>query len=392
VDSIYFDPISCRVKKNSSGFEGKTKVLYNVINGRLVDIEKAVKDIFQGSSVKPSKEAIKSLLDKVCQKYEETEQQEPENNFFPAFQKYIDTCNLSGARKKHVTSTMNHWKRFQVEKKWKFTFENITSDLLHDFEKYLMERSTRPRARNSEEQVLSPKSKNTVHSIMKMTRAFWNDARKKKITTNYPFEEYTVPAEVYGTPIYITKEERNMIFNAKINDARLDKVRDIFVFQCLIGARVGDLCKLTKANINNGQLSYIPRKGKDGKPVTVKVPLSKKAKEILAKYNLPGNMLLPFISDQRYNDYLKELFKLDCIQLDRMVSRLNPHTREPEQVKLCDIASSHLARRTFVGNLYGKVELGVIKSMSGHAEGSRAFDRYHDVSPELQKEAIDLID
>lgn len=48
--------------------------------------------------------------------------------------------------------------------------------------------------------------------------------------------------------------------------------RDIFVFQCLIGCRVGDLYKMTKANVINGGIEYIPRKTKDGRPVTVRVP------------------------------------------------------------------------------------------------------------------------
>jgi integrase len=95
---------------------------------------------------------------------------------------------------------------------------------------------------------------------------------------------------------------------------------------------------------------------------------------------------MPFISDQRYNINLKNLFRE--LKINRIVTRLNPTTGEPEQVPICDIVSSHMARRAFVGNLYGKVDNGIIGSMSGHVAGSKAFTRYYDVSKELQQDAI----
>jgi integrase len=118
--------------------------------------------------------------------------------------------------------------------------------------------------------------------------------------------------------------------------------------------------------------------------------LSNNALEILSRYDYPDGRLLPFITDQRYNTYLKELFRK--VEINRIVTRLNPTTGEPEQVKLSDIASSHMARRAFIGNLYGKVDSGIISSMSGHIQGSKAFTRYYNISQELQVKAINLID
>jgi hypothetical protein len=74
--------------------------------------------------------------------------------------------------------------------------------------------------------------------------------------------------------------------------------------------------------------------------------------------------------------------------LDRTVIRLNPLTREEEAVKLCDIASSHLGRRSFVGNLFGKVDTSIITSMTGHVKDSKAFGRYYSVNDELKKNAL----
>ena len=144
-----------------------------------------------------------------------------------------------------------------------------------------------------------------------------------------------------------------------------------------------------KDNIVNGAIEYIPTKTKTRRAETVRVPLSEKALNILSRYDLPDGSLLPFISDQRYNDYIKELFKLEEVGLDRLVTRLNPMTLEEEQVPLYEIATSHMARRTFVGTLHKQnVKNEIIASMSGHAKASRAFARYYDIDNETQNEVV----
>lgn len=126
-------------------------------------------------------------------------------------------------------------------------------------------------------------------------------------------------------------------------------------FQCLIGCRVGDLYKMTKANVINGGIEYIPRKTKDGRPVTVRMPLNSIAKEILERYkDCPFDELLPLISQQKYNVAIKKMF-LDA-GLARPVVVYNPTTSEQEIRPLNEVASSHLARLCFVGNLYKQVK------------------------------------
>jgi hypothetical protein len=77
-------------------------------------------------------------------------------------------------------------------------------------------------------------------------------AIKEKKTTNNPFESYTVEECVYGTPYYISIDERNKLYNADLSQyPNLNIQRDIFVFQCLIGCRVGDYYKMTKNVMND---------------------------------------------------------------------------------------------------------------------------------------------
>ena len=68
-------------------------------------------------------------------------------------------------------------------------------------------------------------------------------------------------------------------------------------------------------------------------------------------------------------------------------------TGAEEKRPLNEIASSHLARRTFIGNLYKKVkDPNLVGSLSGHKEGSKAFARYRDIDEDMKKELVNLLD
>ena len=79
--------------------------------------------------------------------------------------------------------------------------------------------------------------------------------------------------------------------------------------------------------------------------------------------------------------------------IDRMVTVLNPLTGEEEKRPIYEVASSHMARRTFIGNLYKKVkDPNLIGSMTGHVEGSRSFARYRDIDDDVKKETVMLLE
>ncbi len=393
-----WDVDSCRVRKNNVGLLGRTLASYADINRRFKAIEAALELYFQGTK-EADKKAIISLLDDVCLKAatEVKETVVKQSEFLAAFDDYTKAIKMSENRRRHYQSVKNHWKRFAEKRRLTLTFETVTVEVLRDFERYLENESTRPKARNKpDDQVLSPKGKNTLHSILSKTRTVWRHTmyalKRQGRDIGYPFSpgSFNIQGEVYGEPIYPSKAELDKLRTVQLSSEKLIKVRDIFLFQCAIGARVGDLCKLTRSNLQNDEITYIASKTIDGKPVPVTIPLSKNALEILNRYNLPSGRLLPFISDQRYNEYLKELFTE--AELTRVVTRLNPTSGVPEQVRLCDIASSHMARRAFVGMLYeAGTDREIIAAMSGHRPWSKAFSRYHGVSSELKRKAISMI-
>ena len=119
-------------------------------------------------------------------------------------------------------------------------------------------------------------------------------------TTNRPFDKFPIEECLYGTPVYISLDEREQIWNADLSTRpQLAIQRDIFIFQSVIGCRVSDLYRMTKRSVVNGAIEYIPKKTKEGRPLTVRVPLNERAKEILKRYeDFDGPGLLPFISEQ----------------------------------------------------------------------------------------------
>ena len=184
--------------------------------------------------------------------------------------------------------------------------------------------------------------------------------------------------------IFLTIAERNHLYHFDFKARKeLSIQRDIFIFQCHVGCRVGDLMTFTASNVIDGFLEYVADKTSGENPKTIRVPLSATAVEIVERYK-GGTKLLPFISEVNYNLAIKEMFEI--AELTRMVTVLNTVTRKDEQKPLNEVASSHLARRTLIGNLYAKVkDPNIVGSMSGHVEGSKAFARYRTIDDKIKK-------
>ena len=325
-------------------------------------------------------------------------------SFFDAFEEFLDKHPLSEVRKKNYRVVVRALKRYEYVKQTKnvkFTLEldTITPEIVQDFSNFLRTENETylqhpdiyelyPEYRTPE-----PRGQNTISGMLTKMRTFFLWTKKNKRTTNDPFENFKIDECVYGTPYYITIEERNQIYNADFSKfPHLERQKDIFVFQCVIGCRVADLYRFTKNNIINGAIEYIARKTTDGNPITVRVPLNTIAKEILKKYNnLENNAILPFISVQKYNDSIKEVFTI--AEITRKVTTLDPLTREQVIQPINEIASSHLARRAFVGNLYKQVkDPNLVGALSGHKEGSKAFARYRDVDEEMKQELVKMLE
>jgi integrase len=323
------------------------------------------------------------------------------HTFFSLWDKFSASKRVSHQRQamyKVLRSVLERYEQVRQMQNANFdlSLESLNNEMLLDFEKFLRLEHTYvnlyPHIYRHLDRKPKQRGQNTITDRVSILRTFVLWAKNNGYTENDPFVHYESKPEVYGTPIYISMEEREILRTHPMPTASLAVVRDIFIFQCCIGCRVGDLLKMTKTNIVNGAIEYIPHKTKDGRPVVVRVPLNKTALEILERYqHVPTEKLLPFICAPKYNEGIKKTFKV--AGLDRMVTRLNTITGEPEQKPLYEIASSHMARRTFIGNLYKKVQdPNLIGALSGHVEGSTAFARYRAIDDDMKKDTVSLLD
>ena len=339
--------------------------------------------------------------EKYMPKIEEIQKQ----SFFSTFDEFMAVKSFSEWRNKAYKVVIRTLKRFEMyiktiqDKSFSLDFDNITPIVLSEFvlflrnEHNLFEQYPSIYEAVPESRTPQPRGQNTINGILEKMRTLFIWAVNNDKTKNNPFRNYSIDECAYGTPIYISIDERNLLFNTDFShNPSLEKQRDIFVFQCLIGCRVGDLYRLTKQNVINGEIHYIARKTKDGRPITVEVPLNTISKAILDKYaDFEGDKLLPYISEQRYNIAIKEAFRV--AGLTRSVVTLDPLTRESVIRPLNEIASSHLARRCFVGNLYKQVQdPNLVGKLSGHKEGSRAFARYREIDDEMRTKLVKMLE
>lgn len=354
-----------------------------------------------------SKAAIEEALDKRI--HPERYSASPvKTNFRKRFGEYIRSQRFSESMRKNSTVMAHCFERFELymgalrHAAPGIDLNTLSGNDLGEFEKFLknehllIERypvvfGSEPSGGENHRKKPKPKGDNTVAGIMKRLRAFYRWLNDTELCANNPFRHFHIKSEVYGTPYYLTAEERDRIAEFDFgNDKRLATQRDIFVFHCYVGCRVSDLMRLTEANIIDGALEYIAGKTRQERAERLRVPLHPRAMALVEKYRGSGRHLFPFISPQRYNYAIKEMFA--ACDINRMVTVLNPVTRTEEQRPLSELASSHIARRTFIGLLYKKVkDPNLIGKLSGHKEGSRAFARYRDIDEETKRETINLL-
>lgn len=353
--------------------------------------------------------------------------------FYDLIEMYISRRQLAPSHYKDFYVLSRAISRFEgyiratepSRKAFKFAINTVTRDNIEELADYLRHEKALsdqypslfakliedyPASLKKRRNKVEPRGENTIIKMLTRLKTIFKYAVDEGYTTNRPFDGFKIGTAVEGTPIYITIEERNKIADCDLEQkwSEMDEqyhkdcempiktiimCRDVFVFHCFIGCRVGDLIKLTPQHIENGILVYTPHKTKDGKEaVQARVPLHAKALELIKKYEGQDEKgrLFPFLTPQKYNDAIKIIFTLAGIT--RNVEVLNTLTNEFEIHPINEIASSHLARRTFIGNAYFKVtDPNLIGKMSGHVDGSRAFKRYRKIEDETLKNVIDLL-
>lgn len=153
---------------------------------------------------------------------------------------------------------------------------------------------------------------NTAWNYHKHLRRVLNLAVSMDHIQKNPYNKFKVGLEETHRE-FLTTEELSKLEEKDIQIERLAAVRDIFVFACYTGLSFSDISKLNKNHLQKGidgnEWIIIDRSKTNNR---CRIPVLPMAKEILDKYiNYPKNhikgLLLPVLTNQKMNSYLKEL-------------------------------------------------------------------------------------
>lgn len=219
---------------------------------------------------------------------------------------------------------------------------------------------------------------NTIGNAMKLLKTFLMDAPGHRVNLKEDIEVFTDDVN----NVFLNETELQQLKDFDFSAVpHLDRVRDWFLLLAWTGSRFSDLGKIDKANIRNGMITYRQKKTN----TLVTIPMHPVVNDILQKYNFDMPEL---ISNQKFNDYIKEACKAAKIDNVESITRTVGGKLITETMPKYELVSSHTCRRSFCTNQYLRgLDTMMIRSISGHKTES-SFLTYIKVSQKEHAERM----
>lgn len=246
---------------------------------------------------------------------------------------------------------------FQDKLKIKLTLGNFDEKTYNKFLKYCIEEKDH--------------SANTVHRNVGLLKTFLYWALNKKYTYNNSFINFKKPPKFRTDEVALNYQQVETIYQYDFSkNKRLERVRDLFIFGCVTGMRFGNYNSISKQDIQGDFIRVIDLKSKTK---NLAIPLNSISRAILEKYEFE----LPNISNQKMNEFIKEVFKE--MKFTEDIKKTMKYGDELVDVKpeFWERISSHTARRSFITIMKNnKVPDKVIMSYTGHTS-LEVFNNYY---------------
>lgn len=349
------------------------------INGYLERTEKAVGSIItelKSNLIPLTKETIKQRIDNYLNPIIEIERPKTLLDFV---RWYIDTCSTrlvrgSKARTgrfispdtiRRYKTTLNGLEAFSKTYPRPLDFDNIDGAFYKAFTAWLT-------ARNY--------ATNNVSKYVENVKGFMSAAVDEGFTTNLAYRKFANLRED-AENIYLTETELQKIYDLDLSkNIRLERVRDLFIFAAWTGLRFSDFSTLQPEHIKSDEDGYQYldlRQRKTGGRVQIPI-VHETITQLLSKYN---NELPIGISNQRTNDYLKEICQLAEIN-DRILKHVTKGGKAVVKttegwgilssgVEKWTLVTTHTARRSFATNMFKRgMPTLLIMKLTGHKKES----------------------
>jgi integrase len=246
--------------------------------------------------------------------------------------------------------------RYQEQTKSVLYIRDIDAKFKMDFEKYCISVGYAP---------------NTTARNIRFIKTFCRHAKANGVETHYQLD--SIKAKYYKVDnIYLDEKEITAIEkieSKKLTDG-LENARDWLLISCYCGQRVSDFLRFDKSMIR-----YEKNKAGELKPLIeftqvktekiMTIPLHKKIIEIMKKYD--GDFPRK-ISDQKYNEHIKKVCEAAEINQPTHGTLFDHKLKEkvtkdyPKHL----MVSSHIGRRSFATNNYGKIPTSFLMYITGH--------------------------
>lgn len=314
--------------------------------------------------------------------------------FFDWIKKFIDEApnrtskgqKISSTRINRYTVVMNKLEVFQNYTNKKLRFSDIDLNFYNEFVKYFQEKEKL--------------TDNTIGSYIKIIKYWCKNIELEGLPINsyYKHSDFTATSNK-TKDVYLTEDEINLVYQKDFsNSDKLDNVRDNFIIGLRTGLRISDfLNKLKEFNIKDDYIEIETSKTEHN----VVIPMHPQIKAILEKRN---GQLPRKISDAKFNEYVKDVCnevginemiegakmenkKDDKEYFDNSIEIKNKNRKEYGLYPKYDLITSHVCRRSFATNLYGKLPNLSIMAITGHKTETQ-FLKYIKITPKEHAEKL----
>ena len=350
------------------------------INSRLLELKVRIQDLFhefESLDKIPTKEQIRLAVNELKNKGKVSIKKSDENSFFEIFDQFVNESsrlnNWSTSTKNKFAVIKNHLTNFNPQLK----FEDFNEEGLSNYLNYLREEK---KMRNT-----------TVKKQLSFLKWFLKWTLEKKFHNNDAYQSFRPKIkDSKKTIIFLTEDEKSKIVNYKIphSKAYLNRVRDILLFCCYTGLRYSDVYNLKRSDLKEGYFQITTVKTFDN----LIIEYNRHSKSIIDKYaDIPykQNKALPVVSNQKMNDYLKELGELAEINTPVTLTYYIGNIRYDETFPKHELLSTHIGRRTFICTALSiGIPVQVVMKWTGHSD-YKSMKPYIDVADETKRTAMD---
>ena len=381
IDVAKWDGDKQRVK---NGCTNKLKQSASEINAALLGYYTELQEIFKRFEVAdmmPSPAEVKEAFNNRHGQNEKTElasadtSNEP-SNFYEAFDNFIRVCGRQNdwthSTFEKFAAVKNHLKNFRSE----LSFDFFDEEGLTEYVQYLREVRE---MRNS-----------TIGKQLSFLKWFLRWSFKQGMHSNNAYDTFKPKLkDTQKKIIFLTWEELNRLRELKIPPTKqaLERVRDVFLFQCFTGLRYSDVFNLRRSDIKGDHIEVTTVKTSD----SLIIELNDHSRAILEKYKdveFENDRALPVITNQKMNGYLKELAELAEINEPVRQTYYKGNERIDEVTPKYALLGTHAGRRTFICNALALgIPPQVVMKWTGHSD-YKAMKPYIDIADNIKASAM----